>query len=496
MAEALEQDEEAAQAPRPVKVAFSYAWTSEQHRESVLELATRLCGDGVDVMIDAWDLDPGDDMYVFMEGLVTDDSVAHVLIVCNEEYAQKADLRGRKVSGAGTEAQIISPEVYAKAKQSKFIPVIAQTDDSGRPFVPVYLKGRIHVDLSNEQVYESEYEKLLRLIHDKPLHPRPPIGEPPNYIVEEDDTGSSTRHLQLSARRLIQSGDKRARGAIRDYLDGLVDAVGKMRTPLPGGGPFDEVLVERIGQSKVYRDEFVEIVSLLSRHWDASETWPITGTFFEDLLARCSTSLERHRPAEFEPVQFVVYELVLYYVTLLSKEHRHVPLGSLLAEQFIDAGDYGRQWPRGFDAMNFKFDQIEQARSRKSNRTSPVADLLKQRCDNRGVSFDALRQADFLLYLNAKSQHQFWRPRTIVYSDHPFSKPFPVFVAVGSPRYKALLKLFLDVEDIEGIVNFFEKHFSDPRSRTLRFSDNHIGVSIADLMNLPNLAPDRYAHNQ
>ena len=45
------------------KIFISYSWSSE---EKVLELAKRLCSDGVDVVLDKWDLKEGNDKYVFM----------------------------------------------------------------------------------------------------------------------------------------------------------------------------------------------------------------------------------------------------------------------------------------------------------------------------------------------------------------------------------------------------------------------------------------------
>ena len=56
---------------RAPKVFISYSWTSEEYRNHVIEFATQLRNHGVDVVLDAWDLKPGQDMYVFMEQCVT-----------------------------------------------------------------------------------------------------------------------------------------------------------------------------------------------------------------------------------------------------------------------------------------------------------------------------------------------------------------------------------------------------------------------------------------
>ncbi len=101
------------------KAFISYSWTDESHKTFVRELAERLVGDGVDVVMDLFDLREGHDKYAFMERMVTDPEITHVLAFCDKTYAEKADARK---AGVGTESQILSKEVYDKVQQSKVIP--------------------------------------------------------------------------------------------------------------------------------------------------------------------------------------------------------------------------------------------------------------------------------------------------------------------------------------------------------------------------------------
>jgi len=146
------------------KVFISYSWTSS---EKVLELAERLMSCGVEVVIDKWDLREGQDKYAFMEQCVIDLEMDKVLLICDKAYAEKANTRS---GGVGDETVIISSEVYGKVAQEKFIPIIIEVDDFAKPYLPVYIKSKIYIDLSTEDDrYEAEYEKLLRNIHNKPL---------------------------------------------------------------------------------------------------------------------------------------------------------------------------------------------------------------------------------------------------------------------------------------------------------------------------------------
>ena len=90
------------------KVFISYSWSDPAHQELVQHWAERLVADGVDVVLDVYHLKEGHDKYAFMERMVIDSSVSHVLVICDKKYSEKADLRK---AGVGTESQIISQEV-------------------------------------------------------------------------------------------------------------------------------------------------------------------------------------------------------------------------------------------------------------------------------------------------------------------------------------------------------------------------------------------------
>ena len=63
------------------KVFISYAWGSDDYQNKILNFASQLVGDGVQVVFDKWDLTEGDDTYAFMETCVTDPSITNVLML-------------------------------------------------------------------------------------------------------------------------------------------------------------------------------------------------------------------------------------------------------------------------------------------------------------------------------------------------------------------------------------------------------------------------------
>lgn len=121
-------------------VFISYSWIPITNKERTIEIAERLQGDGVNVIIDVWSLAEGQDKFKFMEKMVNDPKIKRVLLFCNKEYIEKANERK---GGVGVESLIISDEIYKKAEQKKFIPVIMERDEHGDEFVPTFVKSSL-----------------------------------------------------------------------------------------------------------------------------------------------------------------------------------------------------------------------------------------------------------------------------------------------------------------------------------------------------------------
>jgi hypothetical protein len=158
------------------RVFISYSHDSPEHKRWVLELATYLLEHGVDVIIDAWDLRPGDDVPKFMERGVRD--ADRVLMICTETYVNKAN---DGVGGVGYEAMIVTGELVRDLGTAKFVPIVRQT--SITPIVPTSVSTRRYINLGESAGKDSELELLLRDLHDAPSS-KPPLGRSP-YPPEE-----------------------------------------------------------------------------------------------------------------------------------------------------------------------------------------------------------------------------------------------------------------------------------------------------------------------
>jgi TIR domain len=156
--------------PAP-KVFISYSHDSATHKGWVLELASFLRTNGIDVVLDQWDVRLGKDLPKFMEDSVS--GADRVLAICTERYVQKAD---GAVGGVGYEKMIVTAELIKDLGTSKFIPVIRQAQSSRR--LPKFLGARSYVDFSDGVDVAAAREQLLRELHDVPPA-RPPLGPSP-----------------------------------------------------------------------------------------------------------------------------------------------------------------------------------------------------------------------------------------------------------------------------------------------------------------------------
>lgn len=155
------------------KVFISYSHDTPEHKQWVMTLATKLVAYGVEVLLDMWELGPGDDIALFMErGLREAD---RVLMVCTPTYVSKGE-SGR--GGVGYEKTIMTADYMQNVDSRKVIPIIRQ---AGTSLVPAFLGTKYFLDFSTDEKAEYNFDQLARELHGKPLYVKPQLGVMPNF---------------------------------------------------------------------------------------------------------------------------------------------------------------------------------------------------------------------------------------------------------------------------------------------------------------------------
>ena len=167
------------------KVFISYSHDNLEHKKWVLDLAIRMRNNGIDAIIDQWELKPGDDLPHFMETHLA--SSDKIIMICSEKYVEKAN-SGK--GGVGYEKMIITSSLLRNIDEIKVIPVIKQISTNQ---VPTFLKTKLYIDFSKNDDYEYGFDELIRTIHNSPLYIKPEIGNNPfkevndNIVIKSHD---------------------------------------------------------------------------------------------------------------------------------------------------------------------------------------------------------------------------------------------------------------------------------------------------------------------
>jgi hypothetical protein len=153
------------------EVFISYSWDSEEHLASVLALSNRLRADGIDCVLDQYEVSPPEGWPRWMDRKIA--SASLVLMICTESYFARVMGYEEVNKGLGVkwEGNLIYQQLYnSGANNQKFIPVLMKDEDKG--FIPIPVQGATHFTVDTESGYQRLYNRLLG----RPPAEKPPLG--------------------------------------------------------------------------------------------------------------------------------------------------------------------------------------------------------------------------------------------------------------------------------------------------------------------------------
>lgn len=469
------------------KVFISYSWHPKENQIRVQQLAERLSSDGVHVIIDIWDLQDGQDKNKFMEQMVANPDVKKVLLICNKEYAEKANARK---GGVGIESTIVSEEIYEHSDQTKFIPVVYEYED-GKPCVPVFAKSRIFVDLSSDDKFEGGYDQLLRDIYDKPRFQRPPIGKMPSYLAADDPVMLPTSNKVKGIKNAIMTANPNMNLLIRDYLDVFLSSLlsYKIDYHTLNDSNFIDVIEKSIVEMIPLKNDFMDFVlAVVGTQYLSKE---LLSDFFERMLQFYADNEINLYVANsldcvcFDNYRYFNYDLFLSVVTLLLAKEQFEMVHELVSHHFCIVEELRMSSPQEmsfirFRSYNYTLNQYKNNR-RRLNRVSVVADMMKQNAVK--VRFDDMVRTDLLLYYlsliypSKDRVEQYWYPELSAYNQQFFVLP-----KLASLRYFNKAKVMFGVSSVEQYKNLVSSIKEPNRNDIYRNIPSAIkGLSVEDV---------------
>lgn len=429
------------------KVFISYSWSSKTHQEHIKNIVERLAADGVESVVDIYDLKEGDDKYHYMERMVQDESVTHVLVICDKKYSEKANSRK---DGVGTESIIISQEIYSSVSQSKFIPLIFEHDDNGDAYTPIFLKTRIYIDFSTLEKENENWERLIRLLYGKPEFTKPKLGTAPAYLNQDTSKPSYEIHAKLQSLKSAVTNQRpnvfecrqQFLQTCREYCDSL-----RVRTK-PCNDDFAEVILQTHKELIPVRDSLVEWV-LLEGNNSTNEFEATLRSTVEMLIELSSRPADVNHWSDnwFHAHEIFSYETFLYIVAALIKTEAFSILHEILNSSYLKPSHLAQKGSEfcDFSRLYANSDYLQNKLSPENMRLySPVAELIKLSATRSDILFNDLKQADLVLFMMSLLKLEIhWYPQMLLYSGHYES--YPLFVRAIQHRG------FKDIAVITGI---------------------------------------------
>lgn len=386
-----------------------------------MTIADRLMTEGgVDVVIDDYDLKEGQDVNVFMERLKHDESLHFCLILSDSAYARKANERKK---GVGTEAQIISKEIYDSVDQTRFVPVVMENDDQGKPCLPTFLQSRKFIDFSSPEKRNQNWERLVRLLHGKPARVKPAVGFAPTFLDEKVGFHFVATRIAIAALRVGLMEGKPGIAILRDdVLDSFASEIAEAINQVTANDLSSEDTIQR----------WESLLRLQVPARDLLVDWMLVEAKIdaERAVVKCITPLLERAftlPARLDGISSdhvvddtmacLTYELTLYAVACLTEVDGVSALKRLLEHPFPKRRECPDQMCAGLVGFcHYSKMAATWNEQQKKKWISPLSQFFKERATHGRIGFHKLVEAEALVFLYNVIMERRWYPNSAVYA--------------------------------------------------------------------------------
>lgn len=437
-------------------VFLSYARTNENHVQKIIEFASTLRKDGIDAKIDEWDLKVGNDLYYFMENSIKKEA-DKVLLILNKEFVEKADERK---AGVGAETQIMSKEVYDDVKQERIIPIVWECDETGNPYLPIFLKSRFYIDLSSNEKFGENYKKLLRTLYNKPKNPKEELGEMPEWLNDTNKYYPKTNEVVKRFNYIIDHQSDKIDQVMEEFYENYYEYLKSFPIELNSKDK-DSVVTEiydNLEDYQLLKKDFEKFADLLTKKGKYHD---IDYNIIVEFLTNVHSLTNRQNNNIYEvcKFEFILKELFLYLIAYGLKNKNYQMIEELLHSPYYLTDEYYQQKSTQHfveldmrdiidlnNYMDYYFKKID-----KMNYCTPIGELLIRRIPHNLIKeylVDADLLSCYVSFLNKeKYNNEFWFPYTYAYKGR--GNTFEMFRRLTSRRYFEKVKKIFDVETIE-----------------------------------------------
>lgn len=445
------------------KVFISYSWTNGDHQKWVLQLARFLNDDGIEVVLDLWDLRPGEETAAFMERMVNDDTITKVIMIIDNVYTTRANERN---GGVGTESTILSHQLYSNKGSNKVVAVIAEPEAN----TPTFYTSRLYIDLSTESNFTQSYPDLVRWIYGQFEHQRPKqLGQRPSYITDEITKEVLMTNFEYRyALNAVEKGLSNSFGAINSYLNKFSAELAKLSVNEAENDNIKDLFLINLKQFQSHLLEYKLLLDSVCIHNLDSRAIKIYKKFLENTI---NYQLIDHIPSSRFTLDLLLYKIFSYQlflstISILFKHNELKSIKEFLDEIYIYPPTYHDHLRQNFStSFNiFSLSDIRNLNIFYPQSYNPLASLIKKVIDNQVVDLNDLVSTDIMLYLKSASitlgeskKFVMWNPHLAhLLSWHV--KPMPIFIKAERIQNYFELANFFNNEDLSFINTITTTH--------------------------------------
>jgi hypothetical protein len=185
------------------KVFISYSWDSEDHQNSVLDLADSLRTHGIDCYIDRFEGSPSQGWQSWMRSQI--EQADFVLTICTEQYEKSFKGKDNLDTGEAViwKGAIINQLICDQTSRSKFIPIIFSRQAGNH--IPTELRKFTYylLDSSNLDLADKEYHSLCNRLtsqsrNQEVLETVAPLASLPRYQIDSPIQDQEIQHQKLT----------------------------------------------------------------------------------------------------------------------------------------------------------------------------------------------------------------------------------------------------------------------------------------------------------
>lgn len=459
------------------KVFISYAWGSEDYRLKVRSFAADLMSNGVDVLLDQWSLKEGNDTYAFMEQSATDPTITNVLILLDPIYEKKANER---TGGVGTETQIISPEIYTKVNQEKFLPVIFERGENGEIPKPQYLKTMLHFDLSQEEKYDLEFQRLVKRLYGIEMVEKPDLGKKPSWLEENSTIPTKTRTRYECLKQ--QKPDNAKKNEFRSFLFAIKEKIVNFKKDEIGDSLSADEYIELYDDTKLYRDDFLH---LLKYSIYVPEAYKMIASGMEEI---CVEIRDKYG-YEGEVTKTLLHEIFIYVVAFYLKNREFDALEYILSKTYFVRYN-GDNEDKSFDVFYDNNERLDRAVSQKDGKkyysgtaAHWVNNINIEICNKNEFVFADIFCHNAAIFIENYTSGWLWFPITYIYDNAEYKNNlFRQFaVRLKSKEHLCDVAKIMGFSDIEAFKKKYieiETEFRRGNFREYRYNSAFESVPI------------------